>query len=120
MNIVDNNKTDLHKAMEWWDGLGWMTQRWCAEKHYPNEKPLKKLTDAQIEYMWQKVINRPPPPANTDRELKEAEILDKAALELFFAHNPNCSQYNDVNKKIIAGFRKDMEILSIFFEIKPK
>lgn len=52
----------------------------------------------------------------------EGDLWEQAARELFFAHNPNVSRHtqNEVNLKIMNGFRKDMEILKLFFTITKK
>lgn len=52
--------------------------------------------------------------------MKQESILDKAALELFLAHNPNSHPATPIGQKLIAGFRKDVEILSLFFDITEK
>lgn len=53
-------------------------------------------------------------------QVGQDELWEKAAMELFLAHNPDSSPENEVNKRIINGFRKDMKILSLFFTIIKK
>lgn len=53
---------------------------------------------------------------------KENDLWEQAAKELFFAHNPNVSRdtQNEANLRILNGFRKDMEILKLFFIINKR
>lgn len=52
--------------------------------------------------------------------MTKEEIIKKAAMELFLAHNPKGNPNHAINIKIIDGFKKDVEILMLFFDLTPK
>lgn len=53
-------------------------------------------------------------PVCTDGE----DVWEKAAMELFLAHNPNSSPHTEVGKRLLNGFINDMKILKLLFTIK--
>lgn len=51
---------------------------------------------------------------------EQKELWEQAAMELFIAHNPKTSPHSPIGKVLLESFRKDMEILKLFFELSKR